>query len=91
MNQECLQIFKKIAAKQKDGDLNLYLKVLSKILKFKGPYRSMDSSSFDNIEDESIVPELQDKSRDSKLSNTEENFKDLISVSIIRITFREEW
>ena len=81
MNQECLQIFKRIAAMQNGGDSDLYLKVLSRIIRFKGPYRKMDISSFDNIEDESIIAELQ-VGRDSKLSDDENNFKDLRLLNI---------
>lgn len=86
MNQECIQILKKIAAKQKDGDLLLYLKVLSRIINLKD-LNSLDISSFYNIEDEEIVPELQEADGD-KPSDGDENYRDLRLLNLRFQNFR---
>lgn len=89
MNEECLQIFKRIAAKKKDGDSNLYLKVLSRIIKFKGSnYEKMDFTFFDNIENESIDPAFEIDNADIKKIDNDEDFKDLRLLTIKFQNFR---
>lgn len=77
MNRECLQIFREIAVMKKDSDL--YLKILSRILEYKGRYDNMGRSDIEPSEMTEVSALLSDG------NEKEEDFKDL---RLRQLTFR---